>query len=606
MELGGYANRIAHIDLTTGAVTCQNVAETDARRYIGGRGLGVKYLFDHGPRVEPLGADNMLAFLGGPLTGSLAWQSGRSCLVTKSPLTGTCFDCHAGGMSGARMRWAGFDGVIFVGAAGHPVYAVIEDGAVALSGAEDLWGKGTHETARTLKERHGGDSSVVAIGPAGENGVLFAAVINDENRAYGRGGVGAVMGSKNLKALVIRSSGRKTPQPADEQAFRVANQEVREWLEKTPTTRPRTGGLHQFGTSVLMNIMSELGGLPTKNAQLTQFEQADDISGERVASAILEKRPTCHACPVACKKLVNIPSGKYKVRMESTEYESMWALGANCLNNNLAAIAFMVDRCNDYGLDTIEMGNVLAMTMEATERGLVREGVDWADADRMIELIGATAGRRGLGEVLALGSARAAEAFGDSSLAMTVKGLSIPAYDPRLMQGMGLAYATSNRGACHLRAQMVAPEIVGLVCGEPLKVDPLETAGKAELVVSIQNAFAFVDSLDLCKFCTFAIPLELLARLYSAMTGADMDKDQLLLTGERIYNLERYYNNLNGFTGKDDTLPKRFLTEPGQGLAAGHTCELESMLNEYYEMRGWKNGVVSRETVIREGWGKGD
>ncbi|MBN1628225.1 MAG: aldehyde ferredoxin oxidoreductase C-terminal domain-containing protein, partial [Thermoleophilia bacterium] len=355
--------------------------------------------------------------------------------------------------------------------------------------------------------------------------------------------------------------------------------------------------LHQYGTNVLTNVMSELGGLPTKNAQLTQFDKADDISGERVVDTILAERPTCHSCPVACKRLVDVPAGKYKVRMESTEYESVWALGAQCLNGDLESIAFMIDRCNDLGMDTIEMGNTLAATMEATEKGLIEEGITWGDADRMIELIGRTALREGLGDVLAQGTARAAQAFGDANMAMTVKGMSIAAYDPRLMKGMGLAYATSNRGACHLRAQMVAPEIVGLVCGDERKVDPLEWRGKAELVVEIQNVFSFIDSVELCKFCSFAVPLDVLAALYSGMTGAPLDAAALVKTGERIYNLERHYNNLNGFSGKDDTLPRRFLEEPGQGPIAGEVCELESMLTEYYEKRGWKDGIVPEQKL---------
>ena len=240
-----------------------------------------------------------------------------------------------------------------------------------LADAGDLWGKGIHETVEVLKERHGEDAAVLAIGPAGESQVLFACVMNDEDRAYGRGGGGAVMGSKRLKAVVVLGDRKNMPKPVDEAAFRKADQDALEWLRKTPTTEPKSGGLHQFGTNVLMNVMSELGGLPTKNAQMTHFDNADDISGERVVETMLAERPTCHACPVACKKLVDVPSGKYKVRMESTEYESVWALGAQCLNNDLESIAFMIDRCNDHGMDTIEMGNTLAMTMEASEKGLL-------------------------------------------------------------------------------------------------------------------------------------------------------------------------------------------------------------------------------------------
>jgi aldehyde:ferredoxin oxidoreductase len=599
MALGGYANRIARIDLGAGEIAYQAIDEEDTRKYVGGRGLGIKYLFDNGPGVEPLSPDNILCMMVGPLTGTQAYMNGRLCVVTKSPLTGTCADSHMGGWTGAKLKWAGFDGLIFKGKAPKPTYAYVEDGAVTLHDASDLWGKGVHETVAALRERHGEDVAVMSIGPAGEKQVRLACWVNADSRAAGRNGTGAVGGSKNLKAVVIHGSRADMPQPARPEAFAEANAAVLAKLKEVPTTRPREGDLHVHGTNVLMNMANEIGALPARNAQRSDFPLADAIGGETVADTILIDHPTCFNCPVACKKEVEITEGKYAgLRMESVEYESAWALGAMCDCGDIAAIAAMIDRCNDLGLDTIECGNALAMAMEATEKGIV-EGLEWGDADAMLATIAQIAAREGVWADLAEGPARAAAKWGAPELSMSVKGQSIPAYDPRGMKGMGIGYATSNRGACHLRGYTPAAEVVNWVLGEEMVVDPLAWKGKGELVMIFQNVYGFTDSADVCKFGTFAIPLDTYAALYSGMTGVDLDAGGLLQTGERIYNLERYYNNLNGFREGSDTLPRRFLEQPGTGAASESVCELDEMLAEYYALRGWVNGVVP-EAKLKE------
>jgi aldehyde:ferredoxin oxidoreductase len=517
-------------------------------------------------------------------------------VVTKSPLTGTVTDSHHGGWSGARLRWAGFDGLIFKGRSEKPVYAFVEDGKVALKDASKVWGKNVHDTVKELMEEHGSkDLSVVAIGQAGEKLVRFAAIVNENDRASGRGGTGAIMGWKNLKALVIRGNIKSKPKPARPNEFRKAVSAGNTAIVKAPVTEPRKGGLSVFGTNVLMNIVNEIGALPTRNAQATQFEHADMISGETVKEQILVSDPTCHACPVACKKEVEVKEGKYKVRMESTEYESMWCLGANCGCSNKEAIAYMVNLTNDYGVDTIEMGNCVSVAMEASQRGLIREKIEWGDADGIINLIHKTCKREELGDTLAEGCWRAAKAFGSEGLANQVKGQGIAAYDPRGLQGMGIGYVTSNRGACHLRGYTPASECLGV----PAKTDPLASEGKGKLLKIFQDLHAISDSFDICKFNAFAEGIEQYVGQFVAMTGIDVDADGLMKTGERIYNLERYYNNLCGFTGKDDTLPEKFLKQPGSGPAAGHVCELDKMKKEYYEARGWADGVVP-EQKLRE------
>ena len=593
MTLGGYANKIARIDLSTGGVQYEAINEEEVRKYVGGRGLGIKYLFDNGPTVDPLSPENIMCVMVGPLTGTQTPMNGRLCVVTKSPLTGTCTDSHMGGWTGPKLKWAGFDGLVFKGKAAKPTYAMVQDGSVTLHDASDLWGKGVHETVAAMQQKHGDDVAVMSIGPAGENLVRFASWINDDSRASGRGGTGAVGGSKNLKCIVIRGDQTKAPKPADPEALRTAIEAATDKIRQVPTTAPGTGDLHINGTNVLMNMANEIGGLPTRNAQRSDFAQADATGGETVAKTLLVGHPTCYACPVACKKEVRINDGPYAgLHMESVEYESAWAFGAMCDNGDVKAIAAMIDRCNEYGLDTIEAGNALAVTMEATEKGLVK-GLAWGDTAAMMDLLQQIAFRKGLGADLAEGPARAAERWGAPEISMSVKGQSIAAYDPRGIQGMGLGFATSNRGACHLRGYTPAAEVVHWVLGENTAADPLEWKGKGQLLAIFQNVYGFTDSIDVCKFGTFAIPLNVYAGLYTGVTGVPLDANGLLRIGERVYNLERYYNNLNGFREGSDTLPQRFLEEKGTGAASNSVCELDHMLEEYYAVRGWQKGVVT-------------
>ena len=594
MALGGYANRIARVDLTQGKVEYEKPNEADLRKYIGGRGLGVKYVLNNGAKVEPFSEENILCFMLGPLVGSEVTMSGRMAVVTKSPLTGTVTDSHHGGWSGARLRWAGFDGLVFRGKAKKPTYAYIENGVVTLKDASHIWGKNVHDTIKTVTQEYGKqDLSVVTIGQAGEKLVRFAAIVNENDRASGRGGTGAVMGSKNLKCLVIKGNIKNKPTSARPEEFRKAVATANTAIVKGAVTAPRNGGLSVYGTNVLMNIVNELGALPTKNGQLTQFEYADKLSGETVKETILVNDPTCHACPVACKKEVEVKEGKYKVHMESTEYESMWSLGANCGCSIKEAIAKLVDMTNDYGVDTIETGNCISVTMEASERGLIREKIPWGDADQMIDLMHKIGKREGIGDILAEGAWRAAKTFGDEGMANQVKGQSIAAYDPRGMQGMGIGYATSNRGACHLRGYTPASEVLAV----PQKTDPLGWEGKGKLLTIFQDLHAVSDSFDICKFSAFSEGINEYVAQYAAMTGVQIDAQGLMKVGERIYNTERYYNNLCGFTGKDDSLPERFLKYPGSGPAAGHVCELEKMKKEYYDARGWVDGVVPEQKL---------
>jgi len=590
MPLGGYANRVARVDLSAGTITTEPIPEQDARLYIGARGLGVKYVFDNGHDVDPLSPENLLCFVTGPLTGTLASMSGRMAVVTKSPLTGTVVDSHVGGWTAAKLKWAGVDALLVKGKADHPVYLYVEDGKVEIKDASDLWGLGVHDTLTDLKQRHHDDIGMLAIGQAGENGVRFACMINENDRSAGRGGTGCVAGSKNLKAIVVRGSMKAMPQPADKPTFDKARKEALQTILESGVTKPNEGGLSVYGTNVLMNVTNQIGALPTENGKHTSFEHADAISGEAVRDDILVSEPTCHACPVACKKEVEIKDGQYAVKTESFEYETAWAFGANCGNADKASISYLIALCNDYGMDTIELGNALSTAMEAHETGLLDEALTWGDHERMVALTHTVARRTGLGKILAEGPARAAAHFGNPQLANVVKGQAIPAYDPRGIKGMGIGYATSNRGACHLRAYTPSSELLGV----PEKTDPLAWKGKGQLCKIFQDLHALSDSFDLCKFSAFAQGAEEYVGQYVGMTGLKLSTDELMEAGERIYNLERYYNQLNGFKREDDTLPQRFLTQPSDGPGSkGQVCELDPMLDEYYEARGWtKDGLV--------------
>jgi len=600
MTLGGYANRVAWIDLSAAQIEYKPIAEEDARKYIGARGLGVKYVFDNGPQVDALSPDNILCFMNGPLTGTDANMSGRMAVCTKSPLTGTVTDSHHGGWSAARLKWAGSDGLVFKGKAKSPCYAYVENGEVTLKDARDLWGKGCHETIKILQERHGEkDLSVIAIGPAGERLVKFACWMNEHDRASGRGGTGCVGGSKNLKAVVIKGQHANRPRPADKEGFDAARKRALQTImDEANVTAPRKGGLSVYGTNVLMNITNNMGALPTKNGQFTSFrEKGELLSGEHVNKTILVDNPTCHACPVACKKEVEVKDGDFKVHMESVEYEPAWSLGAFCGNDDVKAVAYIIDKANDWGYDAIEIGTVLAMYMEYTQKGYANgDGLAWGDTHGMVEMARKIAFREGVGNILAEGTGKAAKKLGHPEFAMACKDQGIPAYDPRGLKGMGLGYATSNRGACHLRGYSPASELALI----PLKTDPLAVEGKGWLLKLLQDLFAFSDSLDLCKFSSFAEGAEEYARQFATFTGVPYTADDVLKTGERIYNLERYYNNLAGFGAGSDILPERFLKEPSteQG-SLGHVCDLDYMLGQYYALRGWENGVVP-EAKLKE------
>ena len=580
-----YAGKMLRVNLGNRGIREEPLDFQRARSFIGGRGLATRILSDEiAPTVDPLSPDNKLILATGPLTGTSAPGAGRYMAVTKGALTGTIACSNSGGNFGPELKYAGYDLIVLEGAAAEPLCLIIDDGAVTLRPATDLWGKTVPETEDLLHERLGENFKIASIGPAGERLVRFACILNDKARAAGRSGVGAVMGSKKLKAVAVRGSGGITV--AEPEPFRAACLDSLAKLKAGPITGT---GLPRFGTAILVNVINEHGAFPTRNFQQGQFESAEAISGEKIAERILVRNRACVSCPIACGRVTALPAGRFTGRGEGPEYETIWALAAAVGIKDLAAATKANYLCNELGMDTISTGSTIACAMELYEKGAIPQDqigrpLAFGDAEALVEIIRAIGYRQGFGDVLAEGGARVAERFGRPELFMGAKKQEFPAYDPRGTFGMGLQYATSNRGGCHVRGYLISPEILGV----PHKLDPLTPDGKAAMDIAFQDLTAALDSAGECLFVTFSIGAPELTELLKTATGFDYTVEEFMEAGARIWNMERLFNQAAGFSRKDDTLPKRLLSEPmPAGPAKGKTVPLELMLDEYYRLRGW-------------------
>ncbi len=586
--MNGWAGNVLDIDLTSGEIKSYPLDMDKARLFLGGRGLGARLLWDEvGPEVDPLSPENVLIFTAGPLTATGYQTSNRFSVSTKSPLTGTVLDANSGGYWGMQFKRTGYDVLIVRGRAEKPVYIEIRPDGSTIHDASALWGM----RVRAVTEKLGQNDNrrnVLCIGPAGETLSRIAAIMNDGQRSLARGGPGAVMGSKNLKAIVVE--GKVRPEIVDQELFKFMLYETRKLLRQSPLT---SQALPEFGTPVMMNIVNVAGALPTRNAQLSQFEYAEDISGEALTDRYLVKTANCWACPIGCTRITRTE----KVEGEGPEFETSWAFGAACGNRDLAAIIEANALCNDLGMDTISAGSTIACAMELAECGLLDTDLRFGRADMFPQLLEEMAARTGLGALLADGSRCLAAHCGAPDLSMSVKGMEMPAYDPRGMQGQGLLYATSNRGACHMRGNMLGLEVLGL----PKLIDRFQVQGKSGYVILHQNTSAMIDSLVICKFTNMGVAEEYFARVLTAVTGLEYSTRDLIRVGERVYNLERLYNLREGFTRADDTLPRRMLEEPvADGPARGWVSHLEPMLEEYYRARGWDANGVPKPAKLAE------
>ncbi len=595
--MNGYTGKILRVNLEKKTIVKEPLNKKAAEEYVGARGLGTKYFCDEvDPKVDPLGPDNKLIFMTGPLTGTAASCSGRYEVVAKAPLTGTIGAANSGGHFGPELKFAGYDGIIFEGVSDTPVYLYINDDKVELRDASHLWGKTVFEATDELNKSCGASFRVACIGPTGENLCLYAGVMNDKHRAAGRGGLGAVMGSKKLKAVVVKGTG--SVGVARPEGFMEAMTNARNVLKAHPVTGT---GLAAYGTEILVNIINESGALPLRNGRDgSVYADADNISGETLAEKYLVRNKGCFGCCIGCGRVVRIPDGPFKSFGEGPEYEAGWSFGADCGIDDLEAVCKANFICNEYGFDPITLGATIACAMELFEAGYLTEEetgmpIRFGDAHTMVKLAEMTAKNEGFGKELAQGSYRLAEKCGHPELSMSVKKQEMPAYDGRAMQGIGLEYATSNRGGCHVRGYMTSPEVLGL----PSKMDPLVTEGKAGMLKVFQDLTALIDSVGICLFTSFAIGLPEVAAQYREAVGSDESDADILLKGERVWNLEKRFNIAAGV--EKDTLPPRLLREElPEGPAKGKVNELHTMLEEYYQVRGWDAEGVPTEEKVRE------
>ena len=588
------SNSVLRVNLTTGAISRESLDPDIVAKFIGGRGLGTWYLRQEvEPTADPLAPTNKVFLTSGPLTGTTAPTASRYMVVTQSPLNNGVASSNAGGFWGPELRFAGYDMVILEGKAPRPTYLYIQDDVVELRDASAYWGKLVSETTILLQQEVGdAKARVLTIGPAGEQCSPIAAVMNDKYRAAGRSGVGAVFGSKNLKAVVVRGSERV------EAADPVRAKEVVGRLIKVIRENSVTGqGLPTYGTSVLVNVMNELGAYPTRNFQEGCFETADQVSGEHLAETYLVKKTACFRCPIACGRHCSLNG----VEGEGPEYETLWAYSANCGIDKLEPVIEANNLCNEYGLDTISAGATIACAMEMYQRGILTTDeidgppLEFGSGEAIVEWTRRMGAGEDFGAKLALGSHRLAALYGAPELSMSVKKLELPAYDPRGVQGHGLQYATSNRGGCHVRGYVISAEVLGI----PEKVDRFALEGKAALAKLFQDFTAVIDSLGLCLFTSFAMTADDYRDLYNAIAGADATTADLLKAGERIWNLERQFNLAAGIDPSEDKLPKRFLNEPiPAGPSKGHVHRLAELLPQYYQERGWDaNGIPTQEKL---------
>jgi aldehyde:ferredoxin oxidoreductase len=605
---GGYFGRLLRVKLDDHTFKSEEIPEKLLIEYIGGRGLGSKILFDEVPgKTDALGPENKLIFATGPLTGINAPTTSRYAIVSKSPLTGTVGGCSSGGHFGVDLKSTGYDVLVVEGVSSKPCYLVIVDNKVEIRDAANLWGKDTHYTTDTLLKETDPKAGIACIGPSGEQKQLIAAIMNEKNHAAGRGGLGAVMGSKNLKAVVV-SGNNKTP-VSDKYVVDRAIKQWRTFVGEAPLTKDV---LKEYGTPALVNTINHDGSFPSYNFQEGVFNDAESISGETFKELYFVKRQPCASCPIACARITATPEREGK----GPEFETIWSFGASCGVNNLEKIIHANYNCNELGIDTISAGNTVACAMEMSEKGYfpepvmqqIREDIGrdlkFGDADAIVILSELIGKNEGFGKELGLGSARLAEKYGHPELAMHVKGLELPAYDPRGFHGMSLTLSTNNRGGCHLRSYLVSTEAIST----PFAINRFESKGKAGLAKLYQDLTTTIDSMVACLFTSFALNPDLYSKLVGSVMGIEMDGNALLKTGERIWTIEKLFNLREGKSRQDDTLPDRVLNQPfSSGLSKGHKIEFDELLNEYYQVRGWtEDGIPTTEkleelNLIKEG-----
>lgn len=622
----GFIGKILRVDLSEGKISEEEIGEDLARRYIGGVGIATKYLYDEVPKgADPLGPENLLIFMTGPLTGTASASASRYSAVTKSPLTGIWGQGNSGGSFGPALKRSGYDGIIFQGISSKPVYLKIEDGKAELRDARHLWGKTVPEAEDLIQEELGKSFTIASIGPAGENLVRYASIMNNKHRAAGRCGVGTVMGSKRLKAVAC--AGKTSIRLANEGIFKEKAKKQIELLNESMLKV----GFDAFGTNMVSDMVNVRGGYPTRNWQAGVFEGIEELNGQALTDKVLVSGVSCFACPIACGRGSEIKEGPWKGRKgEGPEYETVNTLGAMCGVSDMNAVTMANYLCNEYGLDTISAGSTIAFAMECYEKGiLTKEGaggleIRFGDANLVVELVEKIAKREGIGDLLAEGTRRMSEKLGKGSegFAMNVKGLELPAYDPRAAKICGLGYVTANRGGDHITGYVQGPTFFDtpFLLVEDSKIADVFVANpkEARVLVDMEDALTMFDAIGACKFMAILLKAEDYVDLITNATGWDLGVDDFRKSGERIYNLIRAFCVREGIRREADTLPKRLMEDPlPEGPAKGMVIDkdtLEMMKDAYYEFRGWDNKTgkpapeklreLELDDLIEDLWGK--
>ena len=612
----GYMGKILRVNLANGKMSTEFPDEKTLKDYIGGAALATKYLFEETKKgIDPLGAENKLIFMTGPLVATNSPSTGRYSVVAKSPLTGLWAQSNSAGFWGRDFKRSGYDGIIFENISPKPVYLILQSNkAPELKDAKELWGKNTSETTKIIKQKLGKDFNVSCIGIGGEKLVKYAAIMNDcdepyYGRAAGRCGLGAVMGSKKLKAIAV--SGKESVKVANPEVYKEEAKKRYDWVNQSLLKMT----LEVYGTAAVLDMVHVKGGFPTRNWQTGIFEGAEKINGTAINDKILINRKPCFACPVACGRIAEIKEGPYKSVGEGPEYESLGSFGSMCGIDNLEAITYAHFLCNEYGLDSISAGNTIGFAMECYEKGiLTKEKTDglelkFGNYDAMVKMVEKIGKREGFGNLLAEGTRNMANKLGKNSIrfAMQVKGLELPAYDPRAAKITGLAYATANRGGDHITAYIEGPAFMSMpfmIVEECNLGDPLqETPEDARVVADFEDALGFFDAIGGCKFMGMVLTKEDWANLIKNLLGYEFTVNDFIKISRRYYNLARSYNVREGLTRKDDTLPARLLEEPlPEGPAQGQVVNLKVLLDAYYKIRGWDdNGKPTKELLTSLG-----
>jgi aldehyde:ferredoxin oxidoreductase len=598
MAMYGYAGKLLRVDLSEKSVKEEPLKLDYMEKFLGGNGIAARILYDEvAPHVDPLDPENRLIFITGPFTGTKAPCTGKHTVISKSPLTGIFGESIAGGRWGVDLKWSGFDGIVVGGRAEKPVYLWVHEGGCEIRSGGEIWGKSTFETDDIIKEELGEKRvSVCSIGPAGEQGVKFANIINDKGRAAGRCGLGAVMGSKNLKAIAVH--GTKKPEVKDEETFEkictIARKAIMQHIMTVTMFKP-------YGTSAWVDSYGMFGDVPTKYWQLGDWQEGyDKISGVEL-SKYLKKLAPCYGCPISCGRIVEIKTPPFGPLTCSTpEYETVAALGSLCLNDNIESIIKLGNLCDLYGMDTISTGTVLAFAMYLREKGIITvdemDGVDltWGNYSAMMEMMKRIVEREGFGAI-----GKGAEKY-----AMHVKGLEVPMHDPRAFHSMALQYTTVNRGAFHMVGFPLGSEL-GIVLpdvGLTRRMDRFDDKGKAELVILHQQLGQLTAMFLVCIFGVVGWTVTNLLRAFKALTGRKLDMKNAKKIGERVFTLKRVFNIRCGVTGKDDKLPPLISQPLKEGGTKGHVPNFEYQLKEYYRLRNWtEDGKPTKEKLIELG-----